>query len=113
MVDDDGDVCFMLETALHRMGYLVAARTNPIDALALFSDAPERFDAVIIDQMMPELKGTQLARQLLQIKDDIPVILVTAMATKSLSTKCDKAAYGPPSSNLCYATSSGSPWKDY
>jgi FixJ family two-component response regulator len=48
-----------------------------MDALALFSRASERFDAVIVDEIMPDLRGTQLAAKLIRMKDDIPIILMT------------------------------------
>lgn len=65
---------------LTRSGYSAHACTDPYHALYLFSRASERFDAVIVDEMMPGMKGTDLTRQLLQIKHDIPVLLVTGHA---------------------------------
>jgi len=67
----------MIGQMLRRMGYSAIVCNKPLDALALFSGAPERFDAVIVDEMMPDLKGTQLATQLLRVKDDVPIILMT------------------------------------
>ena len=77
MVDDDEALASMISQMLRRMGYFTVVCTKPLDALALFLRAPERFDAMIVDEMMPELRGTQLAMQLLRVKDDIPVILMT------------------------------------
>ncbi len=67
----------MMRQMLRRIGCLSVACNNPLRALKLFSRAPQRFDAVIVDEMMPDLRGTQLAAQMLRIKDDIPVILMT------------------------------------
>ncbi len=67
---------------LGRMGYSAAVCTDPQDALELFTQTPERFDAVIVDEVMPELRGTQLTVQLLKVKDDIPVILMTGHGHK-------------------------------
>ena len=80
VVDDDETLADMTGQMLRLIGYSTMVRTKPLDALALFSDAPERFDAVIVDEMMPDLRGTQLAMQLLRVKDDIPIILVTGYA---------------------------------
>ena len=77
IVDDEEDVAEMLGQMLRRMGYESVACNKPEDALKLFLNTPERFDAVIVDEMMPVLTGTQLTRQLLKIKDDIAVILLT------------------------------------
>lgn len=67
----------MIGEMLRRMGYFSVVCTKPLNALTLFSRAPGRFDAVIVDEMMPDLRGTQLAIQFLQVKDAIPIILLT------------------------------------
>ncbi len=82
VVDDDEVLAGMIGQMLRRMGYLAVVRTKPLDALTLFSRTPERFDAVTTDEMMSDLKGTRLAMQLLRVKDDIPVILMTGHGDK-------------------------------
>lgn len=77
MVDDNEEVVDMLGKMLHRMGYNPVICTKPLDALILFCDATERFDAVILDEMMPEIRGTEIAERLIQVKHDIPIILIT------------------------------------
>jgi CheY-like chemotaxis protein len=77
VVDNDEAVASMIGLMLRRMGYFAVVRNKPLDALTLFSKVPERFDALIVDEMMPDLRGTQLTTQLLQVKDDIPIILMT------------------------------------
>jgi DNA-binding NtrC family response regulator len=77
VVDDDEAVARMFGQMLRHMGYFAFVCTKPLDALTLFSRAPERFDAVIVDEIMPDLRGTQLAMRMLRTKDDIPVILMT------------------------------------
>lgn len=76
-VIDDEAVASMIGEMLRRMGYFSVVCTKPLNALTLFSRAPGRFDAVIVDEMMPDLRGTQLAIQFLQVKDAIPIILLT------------------------------------
>jgi CheY-like chemotaxis protein len=80
VVDDEEAVASMIGEMLRHMGYFAVVCTKPLDALALFSSAPERFDAVIMDEMMPDLRGTQLTMQLLRVRDDIPIILMTGHA---------------------------------
>lgn len=77
VIDDDEAVASMIGEMLRGMGYLSVVCTKPLNALTLFSRAPGRFDAVIVDEMMPDLRGTQLAIQFLQVKDAIPIILLT------------------------------------
>ncbi len=51
--------------------------TDSTEALNMFSADPYGFDLVITDQTMPKMNGLRLARKLLQIRPDIPVILST------------------------------------
>ncbi len=67
----------MMREMLLRMGYLSIVCARPKDALALFSRASTRFDAVIVDELMPNVRGTELAAQLLDVRSDIPIILAT------------------------------------
>ncbi len=77
VVDDEKEVADMLGQMLRRMGYISVICTESLRALTLFSEASERFDAVILDEMMPDLRGTQMALRLLEMKDGIPIILLT------------------------------------
>ncbi len=77
VVDDDETIARMVKQMVERMGYLSVACHKPLDALKLFSKVPERFDAVILDEMMPEMRGTQLAGEMLKVKDDLAIILMT------------------------------------
>ena len=77
IVDDEEELARMISEMVRRIGCFSLACTRPLDALTLFSRAPERFDAVILDEMMPDLRGTQMAVQMLRVKDDIPIILMT------------------------------------
>ncbi len=82
VIDDDQDVARMIGEMLRRLGYFATVCTKPLDAMIVFARAPERFDAVIVDEMMPEIRGTQVVMRLLRMKDDIPVILVTGHGDK-------------------------------
>ena len=77
IVDDNEIVSDMVRQMFRRMGFFSVVCNKPTDALSLFSRAPERFDAVIVDEIMPDLRGTELAAELLRIKNDIPIILMT------------------------------------
>jgi CheY-like chemotaxis protein len=48
-----------------------------MDALEVFRNRRDQLDLVITDMMMPNMTGDRLARQLLQIRPDIPIILCT------------------------------------
>ena len=76
VVDDNTELVNLVETMLVSLGYAVTARTSPREALAAFAANPDRFDLVITDQIMPGMAGTQLAAEMLRLRD-IPIILCT------------------------------------
>ena len=90
-VDDEEALTEWGQTTLERLGYIVTALTDSREALKLFSDDPSRFDAAILDQTMPGLTGLDLARKLLEIRAEIPIILCTGHSA-SVSAKIAKEA---------------------
>jgi CheY-like chemotaxis protein len=65
------------QATLERLGYSVVALADSTEALKAFSADPPHFDLVITDQAMPSMAGLQLAKELLKIRPDIPIILCT------------------------------------
>lgn len=76
-IDDEKPIVDMAEQMLQKLGYKVTTETSSTEALKLFQQQPDKFDLVITDQIMPELKGLQLAQKILNIRPDIPIILCT------------------------------------
>jgi len=62
---------------LELLGYEVVTKRSSKEALELFRTEPDRFDLVITDMTMPHMTGDKLARELIKIRPDIPVILCT------------------------------------
>ena len=46
----------------------------------LFGPAPNQFDLVITDYLMPNMTGKELVKELMNIRSDIPIILCTGFA---------------------------------
>jgi PAS domain S-box-containing protein len=78
-VDDEEDVVFAGKKMLERLGYQVVVGRDGLDALSIFREQPASFDLVITDQTMPNMTGTELTRELMLIRPDIPVILCTGL----------------------------------
>ncbi len=76
-VDDDASLVVMAEMGLGALGYTVEAFMDSLQALDAFRDTPDAFDVVIVDQVMTGLTGTALAREIIGIRPDIPIILST------------------------------------
>ena len=79
-VDDEPVLANLAKQMLQKLGYKVVTRTSGVDALELFRNRPEVFDLVITDMTMPRMTGAELAKELMQIRPDIPVILCTGFS---------------------------------
>jgi len=90
VVDDEESITKMIETTLTWLGYRVEAFTSSIKAYETFKEDPERYDAVITDQTMPTMPGTELARRLLEIRPGIPIIMCSGYSA-SVDTDGAKA----------------------
>jgi CheY-like chemotaxis protein len=53
----------------------VTSTSDPNEALNIFRSEPKVFALVITDQVMPRMKGHELAAHIRKIRADIPVIL--------------------------------------
>ncbi|MHC1727806.1 MAG: PAS domain S-box protein [Syntrophobacteraceae bacterium] len=80
VVDDEMSIVEMLKDMLESLGYEVATRYSSSDALQAFRAHPETFDLVITDMTMPHMTGLALAKEILRIRADIPIILCTGFS---------------------------------
>jgi len=79
-VDDEESLVKFGKDFLGQAGYQVIVHTNSVEALKVFQADPQFFDAVITDQTMPDLTGEDLAREMLRIRPDIPIIICTGFS---------------------------------
>lgn len=81
-VDDEQALVEIGEQMLEKLGYEVTTRTSSIEALELFRAQPDRFDFVITDMTMPNMTGEKLAKELMGIRADIPIVLCTGYSER-------------------------------
>jgi CheY-like chemotaxis protein len=79
-VDDEKGVVRMAQQMLAQLGYEAVVTTSSHEALAIFRHQPGHFDVVITDQTMPGLTGDQLARELLALRPEVPIIVCTGFS---------------------------------
>ena len=75
VVDDEKPISDIIKFNLTKEGYDVVVAMDGQEALDLFES--EEPDLVLLDQMLPELEGTEVLRQI-RTKSQTPVIMVTA-----------------------------------
>ncbi len=72
----------MASRILDSHGYRVTATSSSVEALSIFQRRPGDFDLVITDMNMPVINGDTLAREMMAIRPEIPVILCTGFSKK-------------------------------
>ncbi len=82
VVDDEVSVAKLEGQMLSRLGYQVIVKTDSNDALNTFKENPNSFDLVISDMTMPDMTGDELAKEILSIKSDIPIIICTGFSER-------------------------------
>ncbi len=80
LVDDDKDTLRLVGLMLQRQGYVVQAANNGQKALSMVQTDPP--DLILLDIMMPDMDGYEVARQLRAnpATSEIPIIMFTAKA---------------------------------
>ena len=91
-VDDEPQIVMLGKRVLEALGYDVQACTASLKALETFRTDPCPFDAVVTDQTMPGLTGMQLAKELLKLRPDLPIILCTGFSEAVTMVKVREAA---------------------
>jgi signal transduction histidine kinase/ActR/RegA family two-component response regulator len=77
IVDDDAALVPLAEETLAALGYEPVGFVQSTAALEAFRAAPDRFDLVLTDAIMPGMIGTELAAALHALRPGLPIILMT------------------------------------
>lgn len=75
-VEDDESLSFITKDQLEMEGYDVTLAVNGKEAWSLFRKA--EFDICLLDVMLPQLDGFELARKIRSVSKHIPIIFLTA-----------------------------------
>ena len=94
VVEDEEALMALICEVLKRLGYEPAAFADGTAALAEFEARPERFDALITDEVMPGLAGTELAAALRRRRADLPIVLVSGYVGPMMRERAAAAGIG-------------------
>jgi PAS domain S-box-containing protein len=87
LVDDEIHLAEVGKQMLEKLGCRVDVRTHPMEALEVFRTAPDRYDLVITDMTMPRMTGETLARELMRIRPEIPVVVCTGYSERMTESR--------------------------
>ncbi len=80
VVDDEKDICDILQFNLENEGYKVDLANSAEEALSILTD---RHDLIILDVMMGGMSGFKMAERLRKEGKSVPVIFLTAKNTEN------------------------------
>jgi PAS domain S-box-containing protein len=87
IVDDERALVALAEESIAQLGYEPVGFDSSVAALRAYREAPNRFDAVLTDESMPELSGTELAHEIRRLRPSIPIILMSGHGSLELSQR--------------------------
>ncbi len=80
VVDDEVQLVGLWKECLEQFGYQVTAFSDSVEALAHFEKDPHCYDLVLVDQTMPVMTGAELAKKLLVLRADLPIVMASGFS---------------------------------
>lgn len=81
LVDDEADFAELIKHRLEANDYQVAVANNGRQALDTLGR--EKFDALLLDILMPELDGLEVLKAIRETDKQLPVFMLTAYSDKA------------------------------
>ena len=91
IVDDERALVALAEEILAELNYEPVGFDSSIAALQAFRAQPQRFDVVLTDETMPDLTGSEFAREIRKLHPEIPIILMSGYSGPQLSERAQAA----------------------
>ncbi len=89
IVDDEADICELIEITLMRMDIASQSALNLLDAKLLLNT--EHFDLCLTDMRLPDGNGIELVKHVQENFNDIPIAVITAHGNMESAVKALKA----------------------
>ena len=96
VVDDEPSVGRFIGEILKLSGYSVTVETDSRIAMKKFRENPSAYHLIVTDQTMPGMTGIELARSILEIRPDFPIVLCTGYSEhvdEDIATSIGISAY--------------------
>jgi predicted ATPase/signal transduction histidine kinase/CheY-like chemotaxis protein len=91
IVDDERALVALGEETLADLGYEPVGFDSSLAALQAFQAEPKRFHLILTDETMPDLTGTELAREIRRLRPAIPIILMSGYTGAQLTERAQAA----------------------
>ena len=91
VVDDEPELVALTVEMLQGLGYTPQGFSDPLAALKALQAAPSAYAAVLTDEVMPGLTGTQLTRAVRALAPQLPVLLLSGYGGTLLAQRAEAA----------------------
>ncbi|WP_419780223.1 ATP-binding protein [Maridesulfovibrio sp.] len=88
-VDDQQDLLDSYTEVLEKFGYSVNPFSDPLLAFEAFKNNPASYSLMLTDYNMPGMAGDELARSVMEIRPDLPVVLCTGYSSRFDESKAE------------------------
>ncbi len=85
IIDDEEIVINILNRYMHKIGFQVDTALNGRDAVVKFKNQPDKYDLIFLDLTMPEMSGYEVFNEIVKIRKDIPIIVISGYADIDMS----------------------------
>ena len=82
VAEDDKNTRRYFQAVLEEANYTVTTAENGAQALEILGR--EHIDLIVLDVMMPEMDGYELTKELRDVQDTIPILMVSAKQPAAL-----------------------------
>ena len=91
VIDDEESLVRLVTETLAELGYTAAGFTTSAAALDAFLADPGQFDAIITDESMPGMSGSDLIRRMRAVSPAIPILLVSGYLSTAVVRRAEEA----------------------
>jgi PAS domain S-box-containing protein len=91
IVDDEQALVELAEELLAGLGYEPVGYDSSEAALLAFEADPQRFDAVLSDEMLPGMTGSEFAFKVRALRPELPIVLMSGNVSAALEARARAA----------------------
>ena len=94
LVDDEPTLRRAGSALLKRIGYDVVVAGDGLEAVAIFKQAPQSFDLVLLDIIMPKMNGREALKELRRIDPNVKALYISAFGLSSEDPSAEDGVQG-------------------
>ncbi len=90
-IEGDQTISEAVNSVLEGAGHETQIETSGADGFEVFFHSPSAFDLIVMDVGLPDISGLRLAERLLNLRSDIPIVLIAGEEGQTQSRERNSA----------------------